>query len=271
MDKKNEVTKHRIIGWLEKNNIKYQEISDPEAIFNIQTKFNNQNIHLFLKKSTLSLIIGTKITVQEEEQKKLRDMDEAKRSDFFWDLKFSFANFAVGFEFEPEKYDKYFEAIFITKKLFFDGLTEEKFLESVNEVTRALMIGLWKLNKEVYGKTSGETPGSPTYNITTGDVDGSIIQVGTSDTTAFIDNSKTNELREIVKLLKEFLQDTSLNGEQKNRLEKEISSIEDETQSGKPKIQKIKECLTNSIEIIKGISDTAPLVLKIGIWLGSLI
>jgi hypothetical protein len=89
-----------------------------------------------------------------------------------------------------------------------------------------------------------------------------------------INQNQTDVLKEIITELRKIQSQSELSTEQKEELEAEIQTIENQAKSPKPKVQIIKNALSSAKELIEqgsGVaSAAAPLIARIASWLSGI-
>jgi len=104
-----------------------------------------------------------------------------------------------------------------------------------------------------------------------GIVENQNIQQGTIDSSqTIINNIQRDELQQIINQMKENTNDEHLTLEQKQRLELEVATLELQSKSSRPMIQRIKESLLSAKEILDTISTGAAVVARIVTWISGL-
>lgn len=93
--------------------------------------------------------------------------------------------------------------------------------------------------------------------------------IGNSNQTT-INNIQRNELQQIINQIKESVDNERLTLEQKQILELEVATLELQSKSPRPMIQRIKESLLSVKEILDTISTGAIVITKITTWIAGL-
>lgn len=255
--------KQKILKWLQRDGFSTEEIPDRNAFFNILAWLEkNRSVNIIIsKEKSHNILIGTRLLLDLGTQNDLANLTKEKMDEFLWDLKLSYIQFPVGFILEPAT--KNFEAIRISKILPLSDLDECKFFDFVGTVLRALVMGMWKINK-ILGKPAEQTSPAPSiiYNIE--NMYGSQIQSGTTNSyQTQVNYQDIAKLTEIIGKLKIIHKKSSLNLSQNEKLKSEIDILEQESDSKIPVWTQIKNHLLSSISIISGIREARDLIPEI--------
>lgn len=97
-----------------------------------------------LKNKDRITIIGT-LDISDEDQKKLREIPEKQRNDFLWDLKFALLSNDIPFEMLANNLIPY--RILVTQAIWYDGLTKDRFMQTIHRAIKAVVMVLWKFDQ----------------------------------------------------------------------------------------------------------------------------
>jgi hypothetical protein len=162
-----QVVKSKIIGWLKEEACSPEERNDPNAFFNIGAKIGNFscNIVQSVQKQD-SFAIATNLILAKEQIVMLQEMTPEKRQKYFFDLRIVLAsNNELGeFAIKPQPPER-IETIFVTSKpIYYDGLTKDRFMNSIFPVLKAIMISVMLLEQHA-GKIPIKKDGSTKYSV----------------------------------------------------------------------------------------------------------
>lgn len=91
-----------------------------------------------------------------------------------------------------------------------------------------------------------------------------------SNQSALVNNSDRDELQEIIDQIYKLIKESKLTHEQAEMLEIEAKTLELQSKSSKPRVERIRESLSSAKSILETISAGAPIVAKILAWLNGL-
>ena len=91
------------------------------------------------------IIIQGSVTFQQEQQEQITRLPPEERNDFLWNMRFSLLNMGVEFcgVAEPPK------EIRISQRIYYDGLTKDRFLQRVSQVRNGVLTVLWMVAKKL--------------------------------------------------------------------------------------------------------------------------
>jgi hypothetical protein len=143
-------TKERILTWLKEEAFSPEEKVDPQAYFNISSKIGNLGCNISQDVQHIdSFFVAANIVLLEEQLVLLREMDDKKRKEFFWDLRMSLLrNNEIGdFQIKPNPPEDT-QAVFISsKRVYYDDLTKGRLIDAIHVVLRACIMVVWMLQQ----------------------------------------------------------------------------------------------------------------------------
>ena len=92
------------------------------------------------------LVISASLNLDEDAQKRLRSLPEKERQDILWDIRFGLIALDVQFQMIPN--GNMPTVIQVSKLLYYDGVTKDRFMGLVQKVTDSLLLVVWKLQRK---------------------------------------------------------------------------------------------------------------------------
>ena len=124
----------KIKKWLEEEDIKFSTVKEPYLDFRFEIKEPNQSIFSSNDKPD-SIEFGTYSSLDEEYKKAFVALkDNKEKLKILCDLEHSLLEINVGHKLTPNH--KNLERIEIYKKIYFDGLTKDKFMDTIFALQR---------------------------------------------------------------------------------------------------------------------------------------
>ncbi len=97
------------------------------------------------KGSVDQVIVQGSVTFQQAEQDQINRLPPEERSGFLWDMRFSLLNLGVEFGGVTEPP----QVIRISQRIYYDGLTKDRFLQRVSQVRNGLLVILWMVARKL--------------------------------------------------------------------------------------------------------------------------
>ena len=88
-----------------------------------------------------------RLTINEADMQRLRELPEKERIDFFWDLRFSLITNQVQFMFEPAGAE-FPDKITVMSRIWYDGLTKDRFMASVQRIVDGTLLTVFKFRQK---------------------------------------------------------------------------------------------------------------------------
>lgn len=149
-----EQMKERIQTWLMDIGYQIGTPTDDNSRFHLAVTTPLGTLVDVLQPNTQSdmVILGAGYQLTPEQTKRLKELNERRRDEFLWDLRFSLVLGHFSFDVQPAS-QALLEKVIITDTLYYDGITKNSFMKSFDHVHRGLMFTMWKLGKELGGLT----------------------------------------------------------------------------------------------------------------------
>jgi len=154
--------KEKIICWLKEEKLQPKEIADPNAYFNISITVGGLLLHVIQRTDQIdSITVGANLVFTEEQLKLLKDMDEKKRQEFFWELRLALLkNNELGyFQIKPNPPHDIREVFISSRRLYYDGLTKDRLMTTIFTIHKAIFMVIWMLEQKVEIKPKNERIG----------------------------------------------------------------------------------------------------------------
>jgi hypothetical protein len=148
--------KSNLVQWLMEEGYKTSEETDPNAIYRIVVE-NPHGIKVVVIRpiNTIDKIaIASGVVIIEEHRKKLRDMENAKKLSFLWDLRFALLEEKVdfgGIDLDPK-------GINFSTIIYFDEIKKSSFMKKISDMQRIVTFLLWKYSREFGEPAPTESP-----------------------------------------------------------------------------------------------------------------
>ena len=91
------------------------------------------------------IIIQGSVTFQQEQQEQIARLPSEQRNDFLWDMRLSLLNLGIEFSgiAEPP------QEVRISQRIYYDGLTKDRFLQRVSQVRNGVLTVLWMVARRL--------------------------------------------------------------------------------------------------------------------------
>jgi len=91
------------------------------------------------------IIIQGSVTFQQEQQEQITRLPSAERNDFLWNIRFSLLDMGVEFSgvAEPPR------EVCISQRIYYDGLTKDRFLQRVSQVRNGVLTVVWMVARRL--------------------------------------------------------------------------------------------------------------------------
>jgi len=128
----------KIQKWLDEESIKFSVVEEPYSDFRLDIKNPNQTILSFTDKPDSVLFI-THVSLTLEDKKAFAALENnEEKFKILWDLERSLIEINVGYVLLPNQ--KNLDKVEISKKIYFDGLTKDKFMDIIFALQRGLYL-----------------------------------------------------------------------------------------------------------------------------------
>ena len=87
------------------------------------------------------ITIEASVSLSDDHVKKMEKLQQKKRRDFLWDLRFELLQTDVEFTGVGESLQR----VVVGQPIFYDALSKDVFMQRVSEVKKALLLVLWKV------------------------------------------------------------------------------------------------------------------------------
>jgi len=144
-----EEMKQKVQNWLMEEGLTVGNQNDPTARFHLVAT-NQAGLGLDIVNPTArqdQLVIAGGYQFQAEQTRRLLEIRERARDDFFWDLRFSLLLADYQFQFHPQQGLP--ERILVLDMIWNDGLTKNNLMKTYNHVSNGVLFVIWKLGKEL--------------------------------------------------------------------------------------------------------------------------
>lgn len=144
----------RMEKWLFDEGFNLWKFPDKDSNFSYKIRRDNCDPLVVLQpqKKTDSVQVACDIRLKEEERKKLHGISKAEKRFMFFDFRMLLLSTGCRWQFTPSS--ESWNTLRIWKSVFYDGLSKDKFFETIEMVTRAVSsITLtleWKFNIKPY-------------------------------------------------------------------------------------------------------------------------
>jgi hypothetical protein len=125
--------------WLTEEKQTFEQVSDPNALLNVIMKISNFNINVIVDNQRRDCLeIVSSIGLPAELLKAFKYLKPEQLTQFFFEVEMAMSINHFGYSFEPDS--AHLERITLTKVIYYDGLTKEKFFDTLLMVAKALNI-----------------------------------------------------------------------------------------------------------------------------------
>ena len=144
---RNEEIKEQIQKWLMEEGWRIRTENVPDAEWFLSGESEAQvRIGIGKKRERPDqIIIQGSVTFQQEQQEQITQFPSAERNDFLWNMRFSLLNLGVEFSGVTEPPQE----IRISQRIYYDGLTKDRFLQRVSQVRNGVLTVLWMVAKKL--------------------------------------------------------------------------------------------------------------------------
>lgn len=140
----------KVRSWLSEEGIYKDRVADNNAHFHYIGEIPSGSGRLFdvfqPKNRDDLIIVANGFVFPPQHLKNLRDMDDARREEFIWDIRFGLLFRESGFNMLPDIKNP--ERVDFIREIHYDGLNKNKLMESIRENFRCNLFIIWKLNKQ---------------------------------------------------------------------------------------------------------------------------
>ncbi len=146
----------KIKDWCIEENLSLKKVNDQKANFHFSVGYPiGSNIDILQPKGKDdSIIIAAGVTVSPEHISKITKLKKETREEFLWDFRFILGNRPT--EFNLNHPNGILNAFSITKALYDDGLTKDKFMNTLQEIHKTKLLGIWEIQKRFGVPKQGE-------------------------------------------------------------------------------------------------------------------
>jgi hypothetical protein len=137
----------KVIRWLREEGYKPEDVTDkhPDTVYFAKVMINERSgFHVgFSTKNLDSVVISEMIALDKDYQNAYRLLPALDQTDFFYDLKLALLQMNVMFNLENGF--RQLQSVTVYKPIYFDGLTKDKFFDTIYSVHHAIEIARTKL------------------------------------------------------------------------------------------------------------------------------
>ena len=147
----------KIQTWLDEENISIRDIEDEYSDFHIVAKISPvHDIDLVIRKDRIdSIIVVQNMNLSDEDKRTFAHLAKAKKLEFVRDLKLSLLHLGIDYAIQPDS--ERLEYVQMSRKIYFDGLTKDRFFDTIFHVQRAMEIMRLKYETHLYHGTSDKS------------------------------------------------------------------------------------------------------------------
>lgn len=131
----------KIQSWLIEEGWNYKGVPDPNALFNIvvyPNEFQNVNVAV-LRTHPQKILIKTSISFNEDDSKAFLILTEHEKKEFQMNLEILLIQVNLIYNILPDP-PRRIDSVEMTRQIYFDGLTRDKFIDSIIAILRGLQI-----------------------------------------------------------------------------------------------------------------------------------
>ena len=146
--------KGRIEEWLRDEGFNLWKFTDKDSHFSYKVSRDDSHplVVLQLRKKTDSIQVVGDIRLNEKNQEKILTISEKEKRFMLFDFRMALLSTGCRWQFIPSS--ESWETLQISKTVFYDGLTKDRFFETIEVVTRAVSLAIltleWKFNVTPY-------------------------------------------------------------------------------------------------------------------------
>lgn len=129
----------RITRWINEEHylIRMQTYKDRYADFHAAVQYNRYKVSIIIRKDRKDMVsIVSRQNFSDQDKKIFSHLREEKKKPFFEDLEFSLLPMNISYSVHPDR--NKMEYVHLEKSIYFDGLTKDRFYDSIFAVVRAL-------------------------------------------------------------------------------------------------------------------------------------
>jgi hypothetical protein len=137
----------KITDWLGQEGISFNLTEDPYADFNLEIEYpTTQVIHIMMyKNKNDSITVITKVSFSTLDKKAFTSLSEDIKKDFILTLNSSLSSMNLLYSHQPNP--ERMEHLLIQKRLFFDGLTKDRFFDILDRIYNGMNLANWTYTK----------------------------------------------------------------------------------------------------------------------------
>jgi hypothetical protein len=146
-----EEMRSKIQAWLMEEGYQIGQIEDQTADFHLSATHSQTHIMFEIIKPRNKpdmIAVATGVCLAPNQLTRLRAIQERKRADFLWDIKFQLLSGGYEFQFFPDSATTV-EKVILSVSLWFDGISKHVFMSSITKVNSGFLFVSWKLNNEL--------------------------------------------------------------------------------------------------------------------------
>jgi len=139
--------KKKVSEWLNEESFFFEEVADPDTIFNFSTKVAGIAFDIVQDVSREVVVVRSALIFNDEQMEIIKGMSERRRDDFLWDIRFMLLgnNEISGFQIKPDL--EHIEILIQSRGIFQDALTKDRFIHSILIVHKAITMIIWMLSR----------------------------------------------------------------------------------------------------------------------------
>jgi hypothetical protein len=137
----------RVRRWLEEEKVEISPVSDSTSHFNLLVK-TQSGLQFNVTQPTATpkaVLIGTRLEVPQEVSASLSKSRPQVRDDFVWDLRWLLVDVGLAFQIEPS--EGLPKTIALTDRVFYDGLTQDRFAQAIQKVLTGTIAVIWHVQQ----------------------------------------------------------------------------------------------------------------------------
>ncbi len=142
-----EKVKANVKKWLLEEGFKVQPIIDDKSVFRFTSADSGgmkfQVLQPIEKADEVVFVAG--ITVTKEQQQILQNKDNKEQSMILWKIRLGLLDAGVGFS----RLSMPLDSFDVHTEIYYDGLTKNEFMKSLNKIKRALFFAFWTVDQEL--------------------------------------------------------------------------------------------------------------------------
>ncbi|MFI5422248.1 MAG: DUF2299 family protein [Nitrososphaerales archaeon] len=146
-----EEVKSKIQAWLVEDGYQVEQNEDETADFHLTATHPQTHVAFDVIKPRNKpdmIAVAAGVGLAQNQVTRLRAIQEQKRVDFIWDIKFQLLSSGYDFQFSPDSTTTV-EKVIVSVSLWFDGLNKHAFMNSLSKVNNGFILVLWKFSSEL--------------------------------------------------------------------------------------------------------------------------